>query len=85
MKTPFSTKFKKEREELSVSLYKEFNLEIFNNELPMDLLIEWSVNLHKTAGRTFLTKRITKQHEITETIHTARIELSTKVLDTICM
>jgi len=68
--------FKKERIKITSILYKEFNKEIFDNQLPVDLEIEWSKTLYKTAGRT-------KMKRNKEKIKSAKIELSYKVLDDI--
>ncbi|ORX47563.1 hypothetical protein BCR36DRAFT_92712 [Piromyces finnis] len=55
-------------------LYQEFNKEIFENQLPTNLEIEWSKTLYKTAGRT-------KMKCNKENIKSIKIELSCKVLD----
>ncbi|ORX84049.1 hypothetical protein BCR32DRAFT_291633, partial [Anaeromyces robustus] len=66
--------FKKERFNITPILYKEFNEVIFKNKLPVDLTIEWSKTLYKTAGRILNNKN--KQN-----VRTIKIELSCKVLD----
>jgi len=62
------------------------NRKIFENKLPKDLKIEWSVRLNKTAGKT-LCKRIIKEgvgadgKQVINKINVASIELATKVVD----
>ena len=40
------------KEKLTHTLFTEFNAKIFENKLPEDMQISWSVRLNKTAGRT---------------------------------
>ena len=68
-----------DKEGLARKLYLHFNTKAFNNKLPMDLPIKWSIRLNKTAGRTH-TKRLVSQTDSVE--YHAEIELATKVLDT---
>jgi predicted SprT family Zn-dependent metalloprotease len=59
-------------------LYKEFNRRVFDARLPEDMPIEWSNKLNTTAGRCH-TKR--ERQGFSDWAYSARIELSTKVLD----
>ncbi|OUM70442.1 hypothetical protein PIROE2DRAFT_1302 [Piromyces sp. E2] len=70
------TNFKKERFNITPILYKKFNKEIFENQLPFNIEINWSKTLYKTAGRTQMKRN-------KEKVKSVKIELSCKVLDNI--
>ncbi|KAJ3176149.1 hypothetical protein HDU87_005527 [Geranomyces variabilis] len=74
--TPSTAAFARKRVALSRALFEEFNNTAFEGRLPTDLEIAWSRRLNTTAGRCF-------QSRITQGERTARIELSTKVVDTL--
>ena len=61
------------RESRALTLYKTLNASAFDNKLPHDLRIEWKKTLNTTAGRAILQRRAG--------LHSAYIELSTKVID----
>lgn len=58
-----------------------YNCEAFDNVLPADLAITWSKHLKTTAGVTHYQRALVQQ-EGPAWEHSARIELSVKVLDT---
>ncbi|KAK3273974.1 hypothetical protein CYMTET_17820 [Cymbomonas tetramitiformis] len=65
--------FQRQRGELAYDLFKEYNARIFEGRLPSDLEITWNVNLKTTAGIT--------KYRLKDGVHSAKVELSTKVLD----
>ena len=82
---------KKHREELTSSLFREYNQAVFQNRLPVDMKIEWDAHKRTTAGMTYM-KRMTVQgggvdgagSDNTDGLsiaYVARIELSLKVVD----
>ncbi|KAJ3299594.1 3-phosphoinositide dependent protein kinase-1 [Borealophlyctis nickersoniae] len=76
-RTPGQTAFKRQKKAQTASLFKEFNRKVFDSRLPEDMEISWSVKLNKTAGRTYTSRQIIDG----EWSYSARIELSTKVVD----
>ncbi|KAJ3164034.1 hypothetical protein HDU88_005687 [Geranomyces variabilis] len=74
--TPSTAAFARKRVALARALFEEFNATAFEGMLPGDLEIAWSRRLNTTAGRCFQSR--TPQGD-----RTARIELSTKVVDTL--
>ncbi|KAI9144623.1 hypothetical protein BKA69DRAFT_722748 [Paraphysoderma sedebokerense] len=70
--------FIRNRETITLQLYKEYNERIFKNQLPEKLDIIWSAKLNTTAGRTY-TRRVKRGNG--EWSYSASVELSTKVLD----
>ncbi|KAI8586881.1 SprT-like family-domain-containing protein [Geranomyces variabilis] len=74
--TPSTAAFARKRVALARALFEEFNATAFEGLLPGDLEIAWSRRLNTTAGRCFQSR--TPQGD-----RTARIELSTKVVDTL--
>lgn len=76
-KMPSIAAFRKQRVDLTASLFKEYNARIFQGRLPLDLEISWNCRLMSTAGITHCTMR----RQSASLVHTARIELSTKVID----
>jgi len=73
---------KKHREELTASLFCEYNQAVFQNRLPIDMKIEWDAHKRTTAGMTYM-KRMTVQDNTDglSIAYVARIELSLKVVD----
>jgi hypothetical protein len=78
---------KKHREELTASLFCEYNQAVFQNRLPADMKIEWDAHKRTTAGMTYM-KRMTVPASTKEDgsdglsiAYVARIELSLKVVD----
>ncbi|KAK5664716.1 hypothetical protein QVD99_008264 [Batrachochytrium dendrobatidis] len=69
----------KNKETLSRHLFCEFNNRVFESKLPDDMVIEWSVRLNKTAGRTHTHSQ---KNGSGGWNRIARIELASKVLDT---
>jgi len=69
--------FAKTKPELARRLHELYNREIFGSALPHDMPIDWNVRLTKTAGLCY-SRRERKYNVETRT---ARIELSTKVID----
>lgn len=67
--------FTKRRRELAKKMYMRYNEVIFDGALPVDLDISWNGRLCTTAGLTHYKKDAFD-------VYSARIELSTKVLDT---
>ncbi|CAN9514863.1 unnamed protein product [Ophioblennius macclurei] len=67
--------FKKNKEELTVKLYKLYNTTVFDNKLPVDMSVSWNKKLRKTAGYC-----VTGQERGGGNRY-ARIELSEKVCD----
>jgi hypothetical protein len=53
-----SFRSKKHREELTASLFREYNQQVFQNRLPADMKIEWDAHKRTTAGMTYM-KRMT--------------------------
>ena len=71
--------FNKHKESITRALFDEFNANVFNRQLPDGFEITWSKKLLTTAGLT-----VYKRTTIEGVRHfTARIELSTKVLDSV--
>lgn len=68
--------FAKQREELTLKYYKDFNTYAFNAQLPKDLEVTWSKRMTKTAGFTRM-----KTRPLSESPRIATIELSVKVID----
>jgi len=66
------------RDEISETLIAQLDKEVFENCLPEDLELVWSKRLNTTAGRA-RWKRIRVPGE--DWRHEAKVELSTKVLD----
>jgi len=71
--------FNKHKESITRALFDEFNANVFDRQLPSAFEISWSKKLLTTAGLTHY-KRTTVDGV---RIFTARIELSTKVLDSV--
>ena len=71
--------FNRHKDALTSALFEEFNENVFSNDLPEDFEITWNNKLLTTAGLTHY-KRSSKTGD---TVYSARIELSTKVLDTV--
>ncbi|EFN54886.1 hypothetical protein CHLNCDRAFT_13364, partial [Chlorella variabilis] len=67
--------WKKQREELTAQLFQEFNRTVFEGQLPAGLELRWNARLLTTAGLTHYRR------EIPDDPYTARVELSSKVLD----
>lgn len=71
--------FNRHKDVLTAALFQEFNASVFDDALPADFEVSWNKKLLTTAGLTHY-KRSSKTGE---TVYSARIELSTKVLDTV--
>ena len=71
--------FNRHKDALTSALFEEFNESVFDGALPLDFTVTWNNKLLTTAGLTHY-KRSSKSGETT---YSARIELSTKVLDTV--
>ena len=71
--------FNRHKDALAGALFAEFNANVFDDQLPTDFDVSWNNKLLTTAGLTHY-KRSSKTGE---TVYSARIELSTKVLDTV--
>ena len=71
--------YARHKETIARALYDEFNRDAFDGKLPPKLEISWNAKLLTTAGLTHY-KKITRSSGVSE--YHARIELSTKVLDT---
>ncbi|OUS42578.1 SPRT-like metalloprotease [Ostreococcus tauri] len=71
--------FNRHKDVLTAALFEEFNASVFDDALPADFEVSWNKKLLTTAGLTHY-KRSSKTGE---TVYSARIELSTKVLDTV--
>ncbi|RKP36562.1 SprT-like family-domain-containing protein, partial [Dimargaris cristalligena] len=56
-------------------LFHEFNRRVFNNRLPENMLVEWSVSLNKTAGRAYTGWKVKNEER------KCRVELATKVIN----
>ena len=65
--------FKKQRSQLALQLFLEYNESVFGSQLPSDLSIRWNKRLLTTAGITKL--RLVNQKRV------AAVELSEKVVD----
>ena len=68
-----NNKFKRERLDLTSSMFSEFNSRAFRGQLPHDMVIKWNKRLLTTAGITKLKLQNDKR--------VAVVELSEKVLD----
>ncbi|XP_072377003.1 uncharacterized protein [Diabrotica undecimpunctata] len=75
----FRNNFKAYKEQLVKKLFHLFNEKIFDNVLPQDMQIEWNDRMRSSAGFCYC-KKITRRTGAIE--RSARIALSTKVLDT---
>ncbi|XP_028131251.1 germ cell nuclear acidic protein-like [Diabrotica virgifera virgifera] len=75
----FRNNFKAYKEQLVKKLFQLFNDKIFDNLLPQDMQIEWNDRMRSSAGFCYC-KKITRRTGAIE--RSARIALSTKVLDT---
>ena len=71
--------FARHKETVATELYREFNRDGFGGALPERFEITWNAKLLTTAGLTHYRK-VTRSSGVSE--YHARIELSTKVLDT---
>ncbi|XP_050450103.1 germ cell nuclear acidic protein-like isoform X2 [Cataglyphis hispanica] len=71
--------YKNNKEELCKELYKLYNEKVFDNQLPQDIPIEWSIRLRGSAGYCY-NKKIVKT--LSGVIRSSRIVLGTKILDT---
>ena len=80
-RAPTAAAFKRQREGLARELYAEFNRRIFDGRLPADLEIKWNSRLASTAGVTHYQRLRPADATLHEAVYTARIELSSKVLD----
>ncbi|XP_071534384.1 uncharacterized protein [Panulirus ornatus] len=69
--------FKRLKEQLSEKLYKYYNTHVFENKLPPQMSIKWNARMTKTAGFCYYQVDRSKPNG-----RGARIELSTKVIDT---
>ena len=69
--------FAKTRSDLTRQLYELYNRDIFGAALPPNMECKWNVRLTKTAGLCYMRKE--KKNNVETRI--ARIELSTKVID----
>ncbi|ORX67721.1 hypothetical protein K493DRAFT_5815 [Basidiobolus meristosporus CBS 931.73] len=78
-KTATVRQFKKHREHLTRELFHEYNRKVFDNKLPKEMKITWSVTLKTTAGRAISHR----QRRDDEWTYVSRVELSTKVVDNI--
>lgn len=67
--------YTKQRHDLAKEMYRRYNDIIFEGILPADLDISWNARLSTTAGLTHYKRDAYQKYS-------ARIELSTKVLDT---
>ena len=74
-----SLNFARHKETIAKELYREFNRDGFDGRLPEKFEITWNAKLLTTAGLTHY-KKVTRSSGACE--YHARIELSTKVLDT---
>lgn len=74
----FRNNFKKYKTELTSRLFKLYNENIFNNEIPDDTPLQWNDKMRGTAGYCYCRK-ITRRTGTIE--RKVRIVLSTKVLD----
>ena len=70
--------YSKHKETIAKALYNEFNNDAFDGKLPAKFDISWNAKLLTTAGLTHY-KKVTRSTGLSE--YSARIELSTKVLD----
>lgn len=71
--------FNKNKEELASRLYKLYNQEAFDNQLPDGMEIVWCPRLTKTAGVCCL---VAKTNKLTKSVtRSCKIKLSVKVLD----
>lgn len=68
--------YKNNKEELCKELYKLYNEKVFDNQLPQDMPIEWSIRLRGSAGYCY-NKKIVKT--LSGVIRSSRIVLGTKV------
>ena len=71
--------FNRHKDALAGALFAEFNINVFGSKLPKDFEVTWNNKLLTTAGLTHY-KRSSKTGDA---VYSARIELSTKVLDTV--
>ncbi|XP_076235784.1 uncharacterized protein LOC143180137 [Calliopsis andreniformis] len=75
----YRTDYKNNKENLCNYLFKLYNEQVFDKELPDDLSIEWNVRMRGTAGFCYNKKSIKTLGGI---MKSSRIVLATKVLDT---
>ncbi|XP_054262924.1 germ cell nuclear acidic protein-like [Macrosteles quadrilineatus] len=73
----YKKNFKTKREELTKRLFTLYNKEVFDQQLPSDLLIQWNSRMTSTSGYCY-NKRIYRGNEI---LRSSRIVLSIKILD----
>eukprot|EP01026_Neomeris_dumetosa_P040838 TRINITY_DN3378_c0_g1_i10.p1 TRINITY_DN3378_c0_g1~~TRINITY_DN3378_c0_g1_i10.p1 ORF type:complete len:590 (-),score=58.74 TRINITY_DN3378_c0_g1_i10:220-1989(-) len=76
--------FKKNRDTIARSFFREFNERVCGSRLPDNLEITWSEHKRTTAGSAGLSKKIgnVSSDQSEQTQYIARIELSSKILDT---
>ncbi|XP_076176048.1 uncharacterized protein LOC143151112 [Ptiloglossa arizonensis] len=71
--------YKNSKENLCNHLYKLYNENVFDNKLPKDMLIEWSIRMRGSAGFCYNKKSLKTLGGV---VRSSRIVLATKVLDT---
>nr|CAD7423274.1 unnamed protein product [Timema monikensis] len=75
----YKKNFAKVKEELCSKLFKLYNEQVFDNQLPHDMSVTWNVRMKKTAGYCY-NRRIVNSSGVK--LRSSRIVLSTKVIGT---
>nr|XP_018907912.1 PREDICTED: uncharacterized protein LOC109037607 [Bemisia tabaci] len=76
---PYKKFYKTKKEELARRLLVLYNREVFENQLPDDMLIQWNARMRSTSGYCW-SKKVRRTGM--EMARVCRIVLSTKILDT---
>lgn len=74
---PYKKFYKTKKEELARRLLVLYNREVFENQLPDDMLIQWNARMRSTSGYCW-SKKVRRTGM--EMARVCRIVLSTKVL-----
>nr|CAD7193902.1 unnamed protein product [Timema douglasi] len=75
----YKKNFAKVKEELCSKLFKLYNEQVFDNQLPHDMSVTWNVRMKRTAGYCY-NRRIVNSSGVK--LRSSRIVLSTKVIGT---
>ncbi|XP_065207217.1 germ cell nuclear acidic protein-like [Planococcus citri] len=77
----FRKSFKKMKEQLVKKLFVLFNKEVFDNQLPEDLKIEWNARMRSSSGLCYNKRIKTIIGPNKECLRVSRIALSTKIIE----
>lgn len=73
----YKINFATKKDELASRLFKLYNSEVFNNQLPADMSIKWNPKMRGTAGFCYSKRKKLR----TGIVRLARVELAPRVVD----